>query len=50
MMSDMLREIANDLRVEATKRAAARREKAAMVLVAASGLGLLRKKLEVVGG
>lgn len=46
----MLRTIANDLRVEATKRADARRAKAACVLVAASGLGLLSRKLGVSHG
>lgn len=41
----MLRSIANDLRVEATRRAEERRAKAAGVLVAAAGLGMLRRKL-----
>lgn len=43
--AEMLRSLAKDLRVEATKRAAARRDKAAAVLVAATGLGMLRRKL-----
>ncbi len=42
----MLRAIANDLRTEATKRAEVHRAKAASVLVAAAGLGMLRRKLE----
>lgn len=41
----MLRSLAASLRVEATKRAEARQTKAACVLVAATGLGLLRSKL-----
>ena len=43
--SEMLRSLASDLRVEATKRADVRRAKAATVLVAATGLGILRAKL-----
>ncbi len=41
----MLRALAKDLRAEATKRAEVRREKAAATLVAAAGLGMLRRKL-----
>lgn len=43
--SEMLRAIAKDLRVEATKRAEDHRVKAAATLVAAAGLGMLRRKL-----
>jgi hypothetical protein len=43
----MLRTIASDLRKEATRRDRVRREKAATILVAASGLGLLSRKLGV---
>lgn len=43
----MLRSIAADLRKEAARRDDARRVKRASVLVAASGLGLLGKKLGV---
>lgn len=43
--SEMLRSLASELRTEATKRAEARRAKAANVLIAATGLGLLRAKL-----
>lgn len=46
----MLRDLANDLRVEATKRAAERSAKAAHVLIAAAGLGMLRAKLGGVHG
>jgi len=41
----MLRALANDLRVQATKRAEMRQGKAASILVAATGLGMLRSKL-----
>lgn len=43
--SEMLRTLAADLRAAATKQAADRRTKAAHVLTAATGLGLLRAKL-----
>jgi hypothetical protein len=43
--SEMLRALAKDLRSEAVKRAEVRREKAAATLVAAAGLGMLRRKL-----
>lgn len=46
----MLRTIAGDLRKEATRRDQVRREKAASVLVAASGFGLLGRKLGVTRG
>lgn len=45
--SEMLRVIANSLRTEAVKRADVRRGKAASVLVAAAGFGLLARKLGV---
>lgn len=41
----MLRSLASDLRTEAVKRAELRQLKAANVLVAAAGLGLLKRKL-----
>jgi hypothetical protein len=41
----MLRSLANDLREQATKRAEVRKTKAASVLVAAAGFGMLRSKL-----
>lgn len=41
----MLRSLASDLRTEATKRAEVRRDKAASVLVAAAGFGMLQRKL-----
>jgi hypothetical protein len=41
----MLRSLANDLREQATKRAETHKAKAASVLVAAAGLGMLRSKL-----
>lgn len=41
----MLRALADDLRSEAVKRAELRRAKAASVLVAAAGFGMLQKKL-----
>lgn len=46
----MLRAIAADLRKEAARREQVRREKAASLLVAASGLGLLGRKLGVSHG
>lgn len=46
----MLRAIAADLRKEGARREQIRREKAASVLVAASGLGLLARKLGVAHG
>jgi hypothetical protein len=48
--SEMLRQIASDLRAEAVKRAEVRRDKAASVLVAATGFGLLGRKLGVPHG
>lgn len=41
----MLRALAKDLRVEATKRAEVHQAKAAATLVAAAGFGMLRRKL-----
>jgi hypothetical protein len=41
----MLRTIANDLRTQGSKQAQIRKEKAASVLVAAAGFGMLRSKL-----
>jgi hypothetical protein len=41
----MLRSIANDLRVQGSKHAEERKVKAASVLVAAAGFGMLRSKL-----
>lgn len=41
----MLRTIANDLREQGSKQAQIRKEKAASVLVAAAGFGMLRAKL-----
>jgi hypothetical protein len=46
----MLRALAADLRKEAARRDRVRQEKAATVLVAASGLGLLGRKLGVSHG
>jgi hypothetical protein len=43
--SEMLRALAKDLRAEAVKRAEVQRTKAAATLVAAAGLGMLRRKL-----
>lgn len=43
--SEMLRKIANDLRIQGVQRADARKVKTASVLVAAAGLGMLRAKL-----
>jgi hypothetical protein len=43
--SEMLRTIANDLRVQGSKLADIRKIKAASVLVAAAGFGVLRSKL-----
>lgn len=43
----MLRALAADLRKEAARRESVKREKTASVLVAASGLGLLSRKLGV---
>ena len=43
--SEMLRDLADALRQESTKRAADKRTKAAHVLIAATGLGLLQNKL-----
>ena len=48
--AEMLRAIAQDLREEAVKRAEHRRTKAACVLVAASGLNMLSRKLGVSHG
>ena len=42
---DTLRALAKDLRSEATKRAEIHQSKAAATLVAAAGLGMLRRKL-----
>lgn len=42
---EMLRNLANDLRAKAASQAVAKRQKAAHVLIAARGLGLLRSKL-----
>ncbi len=44
-VSETLRALASDLRVEATKRAEDMQTKAAATLVAAAGLGMLRRKL-----
>jgi len=41
----MLRSIANDLREQGTKQAETRKVKAASILVAATGFGMLRAKL-----
>jgi hypothetical protein len=41
----MLRSIANDLRTQGSKQAEIRKVKAASVLVAAAGFGMLRAKL-----
>lgn len=41
----MLRAMARQVRETASREAAARRDKAACVMVAANGLGLLRRKL-----
>jgi hypothetical protein len=41
----MFRSLAKDLRAEATRRAEVSRDKAASVLVAAAGLGMLARKL-----
>jgi hypothetical protein len=41
----MLRTLANDLRAKAANQAVEKREKAGQVLIAATGLGLLRAKL-----
>ena len=41
----MLRSIAKDLRMQGSKQAEVRKTKAAHVLVAAAGLGMLRAKL-----
>lgn len=43
--TDMLRGLAAALRDESTKRAAEKQTKAAHVMIAAAGLGLLQKKL-----
>lgn len=48
--SEMLRQLASDLRVEAVKRAEVRREKAASVLIAATGFRMLGRKLGVSHG
>ena len=48
--SDMLRSLADNLRGEVVKRAADRRAKAAHMVTAAAGLGILRSKLEAVRG
>lgn len=45
--SEMLRALASDLRVEATRRDGERRAKAAGLISAATGLAMLRAKLEV---
>jgi len=43
--SEMLRAFASDLRKEASRLDVVRQEKAASVLVAASGFGMLQRKL-----
>ena len=43
--SDQLRQLADDLRKQAEVRKTAKREKAAQIITAATGLGLLRHKL-----
>lgn len=50
MTSDLLRTIAKDLRVQSNKQADDRKTKAAHVLVAAAGFGMLRHKLGGVRG
>lgn len=42
---EMLRSLAKDLRAKAAAQTVERREKAGQVLIAATGLGLLRAKL-----
>lgn len=44
-MTDALRKLAAEVRAEVARREAARREKCAQVIVAATGLALLRGKL-----
>lgn len=44
--SEMLRKLAGDLRIEATRRDAEQRAKAAGVISAATALALIRTKLE----
>jgi hypothetical protein len=46
-MSEMFRTLADDLRKEASRASELRREKAAAVLVASTGFGVLSRKLGV---